>query len=126
MDYLFLKFIRFSIVGFTGMLIDFSLTYVCKEYLKWQKYKANTIGFSVAVCSNYALNRYWTFGSHNPEIGEEFASFAIVSIIGLLINNGLLWFIHQRLGISFYFAKLIAIGITVLWNFFSNLCFTFN
>lgn len=126
MEQFLLKFLRFSLVGLSGMILDFGITYLCKEKLKWQKYLSNTTGFLTAVCSNYVLNRYWTFDSRNPDIGGEFASFVFVSIIGLAINNVVLWFTHQRFKIPFYQAKVIAIGITVLWNFFSNLLFTFK
>ena len=30
----FLKFIKFGIVGFSGLIIDFLVTYVCKEKIK--------------------------------------------------------------------------------------------
>lgn len=126
METLILKFFRFSLVGLLGMVVDFSVTYVCKECMKLQKYLANTAGFLVAVCSNYLFNRYWTFVSQNPDIGEEFAIFAFVSLIGLVINNGILWLAHQRFKVPFYYAKVVAIGVTVIWNFFSNLYFTFN
>lgn len=126
MEIIILKFIRFSLVGLTGMFIDFAFTYIGKEYLKWQKYLSNTIGFLIAVCSNYAFNRYWTFDSQNPKIGREFSAFVFVSLIGLVINNGVLWLVHQHLKVPFYYAKLVAIGVTVVWNFFGNLCFTFN
>lgn len=126
MEQLISKFICFSLVGLLGMVIDFVITYICKEYLKWQKYLSNTLGFLVAVCSNFTLNRSWTFESQNPAIGEELVAFIFVSLIGLVINNIVIWLLHKHLNIYFYYAKLVATGITVIWNFFANLCFTFN
>lgn len=126
MHSLFVKFLCFSIVGLSGVVIDFGITYLCKEHLKWQKYWANACGFLVAASSNYFLNRVWTFHSQNPEIAKEYSSFLLVSFIGLLINSLFLWLIHQRLNLSFYYAKFIAIIITTLWNFFCNLLFTFQ
>lgn len=126
MKELFIIFLQFSIVGTMGMIIDFGLTYLCKEYLQWQKYIANTVGFSVAVCSNYILNRFWTFNSRNIEIAHEFFLFMVISLIGLGINNFVLWLIHQQIGISFYYAKIAAIGVTVIWNFFGNYYITFQ
>ena len=62
------KFIKFGIVGASGMVIDFGTTYVFKEYVKVQKYIANAIGFTIAATTNYFFNRIWTFHSNNPEI----------------------------------------------------------
>ncbi len=78
------------------------------------------------ACSfNYGMNRIWTFQSRNPEIIWEYSSFIMISIIGLLINNALLWFLHTKYNIRFYVAKLFAIGITVVWNFSANYFLTF-
>lgn len=126
MEQLISKFLCFSLVDLLGMVIDFTVTYICKEYLRWQKYLSNTLGFLTAVCSNFIFNRSWTFESRNPAIGKEFATFTFVSLIGLMINSAVLWLLHQRLKVSFYYAKVVATGITVVWNFFANLCFTFN
>ena len=120
------KLFKFIIVGFSGLFIDFGLTFVCKVRLSFNKYLSNSIGFLLAASSNYFLNRVWTFGSKNPEIIVEFSSFFFVSIIGLLINNSILWLIHNKMGINFYLAKFGAILVTTLWNFFANYFFTFQ
>ena len=119
------KLFKFIIVGFSGLFIDFGLTFVCKEKLSLNKYLSNSIGFLLASSSNYIFNRIWTFSSNNPEVLIEFSSFFFVSIIGLLINNSILWLIHNKMGINFYLAKFGAILITTLWNFFANYYFTF-
>jgi putative flippase GtrA len=120
------KFIKFGIVGCSGMAIDFGMTYLCKEFLKINKFLSNGIGFVIAATSNYFLNRIWTFDSHNEEIGTQYIQFMIVSTIGLGINSIVLYFLNEKLKWNFYFSKLIAIGITTIWNFFANLLFTFK
>jgi len=121
----FLKFLKFGIVGFSGLFVDFGTTYVLKEWLKVQKYIANSIGFCVAASTNYFLNRVWTFQSEDPNIAREYTSFFIISLIGLAINNLILWLIVSRLKWNFYLAKLIAIGVVTVWNFLANNFITF-
>lgn len=120
-----LKFIKFGIVGFTGLFVDFGTTYICKEWLKIQKYIANSIGFTVAASSNYLLNRIWTFKSQDPNIALEYTEFLVISLIGLGINNLILWLILKRFKINFYLAKLFAIGVVTVWNFLANYFITF-
>ena len=120
-----LKFLKFGIVGFTGLFVDFGTTYVCKEWLRIQKYIANSIGFIVAASSNYILNRIWTFKSQDPNIALEYTEFIIISLIGLAINNFILWLILNRFKINFYLAKLFAIGVVTVWNFLANYFITF-
>jgi putative flippase GtrA len=120
-----IKFLKFGIVGFSGLFVDFGTTYVCKEWLKIQKYIANSIGFTVAASSNYIFNRVWTFKSHDPNIAVEYTEFFIISLIGLAINNFVLWLILKRFKINFYLAKLFAIAVVTVWNFLANYFITF-
>ena len=120
-----LKFIKFAIVGFTGVFVDFGTTYICKEWLKIHKYVSNSIGFTLAATSNYFLNRIWTFKSQDPNIALEYGEFLLISLIGLGINNFILWIIHERLKQNFYLSKLFAIGVVTVWNFLANYYITF-
>ena len=121
-----MKFLKFGVVGFTGVIVDFGLTYLFRNILKFNQYLANAIGFTVAATTNYMLNRVWTFESNNPEVLVEYSEFLIISIIGLGINSLILWVLVDKFKRHFYFSKLVAIGITMIWNFIANLLFTFR
>ena len=97
-DRLFLlKFLKFCVVGLSGMVIDFSTTWLLKEKAKVNKYIANSTGFILAATSNYIWNRIWTFQSENSQIAVEYFSFILISIAGLGINNFVIYLL-DRLG----------------------------
>ena len=121
----FLKFIKFSLVGFSGVFVDFGITFVFKEFLKIQKYVANTFGFIVAATSNYFMNRVWTFHSTNPNIMLEFTRFFIIALIGLFINLLIIWAMSGKFKVNFYISKLVATVVVTLWNFLINAYYTF-
>jgi len=120
------KFLKFGVVGLSGLVIDFALTFLFRNILKINQYVANAIGFAVAASSNYIINRIWTFNSHNPQMVEEYVKFFLVSLVGLGINTLVLYFLVKRFKWNFYFSKLFAIGAATVWNFFINLLFTFK
>ncbi|MBC8320688.1 MAG: GtrA family protein [Bacteroidetes bacterium] len=122
----FLKFIKFGIVGFSGLFVDFGITYLTKEKLRIPKYIANAIGFTSAATSNYFLNRIWTFESENPEVMVEFTEFFLISLIGLGLNTLLLWILVSKFRMNFYLAKVFAIALVTIWNFLANVFITFN
>lgn len=126
METLFLKFIKFGVVGLSGTVIDFFFTWLCKEKLKFNKFVANSIGFILAATSNYFLNRIWTFESHDPRVGREYTLFIIISVIGLGLNNLIIYFLNDKLKMNFYLAKVFAIGVVMVWNFFANYFITFS
>ena len=125
-DRLFLlKFLKFCVVGLSGMVIDFSTTWLLKEKAKVNKYIANSTGFILAATSNYIWNRIWTFQSENSQIAVEYFSFILISIAGLGINNFVIYLLNDRLKINFYLSKLLAIGVVTVWNFLMNFIITF-
>lgn len=122
----FLKFLKFGAVGFSGVFVDFGITYLTKEKLGIPKYIANAIGFTTAASTNYILNRVWTFKSTNPEVMVEFTEFFAISMIGLAINTFILWMLVSKFRMNFYVAKIFAIGVVTIWNFLANAFITFN
>ena len=124
-EFLF-KFLKFGLVGFSGVFIDFGITWFTKEILKIQKYVANAIGFTSAATSNYILNRIWTFESTNPRVMVEYTEFIAISLVGLGINTLVLWLLVSKFKMNFYVAKIFAIGFVTVWNFFANAFITFN
>lgn len=120
-----LKFLKFGVVGGTGVIVDFSFTWLCKEKLHIQKYISNAIGFTIAASTNWLLNRIWTFRSHNPHMFNEYSKFLFISIIGLGINSLVLWILTDKFKINFYLSKLGAIAVVTVWNFFANYYYTF-
>lgn len=121
-----IKFVKFCAVGASGLLVDFSITYLLKEKAKQNKYLSNSLGFVCAASSNFVLNRLYTFNSHNEQVSAEYFSFLLVSVVGLLINNGVIWWLHERRQFHFYLSKVGAIGVATFWNFFANVYFTFS
>ena len=119
------QFIKFCVVGGSGVFVDFGVTYLCKEWLRLNKYLANSLGFLCASTSNYVLNRIWTFHNENPDIAGQYLRFLGIAAVGLLINNLTIYLLHERWKLNFYLAKLFAIGVVTFWNFFMNYFFTF-
>ncbi len=125
-DTLLFRFIRFCIVGTSGMLIDFGITWLLKEKAGMNKYIANSFGFILAASSNYLLNRYWTFHSCDSQIVTQYFEFILVSLAGLGINSLIILLFSEKNRINFYLAKLFAIVVVMLWNFVINSLLTFR
>ena len=141
-DNIIWKFIKFGIVGFSGAIVDYGFLILFIEVFHWPDLVANAGSFTLAATSNYFLNRIWTFRSKDKEVGKEYLKFFIVSLIGLGISTLTIYLLELALpdwsatvgkGFHFiifikyfYILKLIAIAVTMLWNFFGHLLFTFK
>jgi putative flippase GtrA len=125
METFIIKFIKFCAVGFSGLFVDFFITWLLKEKVRTNKYLANATGFLTAATSNYVLNRVWTFRSTNDGILLEYTSFLAVSTAGLLINTVVMYFLIEKKQYNFYISKVFATIVVTCWNFFANYYFTF-
>jgi putative flippase GtrA len=143
----FNRFIKFSLVGVLGTVIDFVLLnlllYVFGHVLGWSLLAqfglngnllvANTISFGAGVLNNYTWNRLWTFKeSRKAKKREQLAKFATVSLVGLLINSLIVLTLaavfssHVSEPLSYNLAKVIATGLVLFWNFGANRFWTFR
>jgi putative flippase GtrA len=82
------RFFKFLVVGTIGFVVDFGTLTLLKETTSLATVVANTISFTMAVISNFTLNRYWTYpDSRSKSIMSQMGQFVVVSIIGLAINK---------------------------------------
>ena len=144
------RFIKFAIVGISGGVVDFTIL----NLMKWiferaglgvgmggplpphqvQLIAANAISFSVAVVSNFAWNRLWTFPeSRARPLGSQLTRYAVVNVLGLGINTVLLVVMDRYVFQSFFgvrlsynLAKAFAIGVVLFWNFGVNRIWTYK
>jgi len=127
MNYLVdIHILKFGLVGIMGMGIDFATTWICKEKWAFNKFLSNSIGFTLAVINNYLLNAYWTFGNASHSSHMQLLFFLIISIVGLCINNALLYIFLRYINNRFYLLKIIIVGLVFFWNYSINYFVTFR
>ncbi len=127
------RFIKFALVGTLGMVVDLTILNVLHGLVGLHLLVANSISFSAAVISNFTWNRLWTFPeTRDRPVSTQLVQFSIVSIIGLAINNLVLWQFYHWLQPylsnpwDYNAAKILAIGVVLFWNFGANRLWTFR
>ena len=115
------KIIKFSIVGGIATIIDFICLYIFKEYLNIDVILANTLSFIISVIYNYIASITLVFDiNKNKNKKLKFALFIIFSIIGLIINNTLIYILTNTLNIYYLLSKVIATLIVMIFNFITR------
>ncbi len=70
---------------------------------------ASVVAFLVAWLNNFVLNRQWTFPKVGTSPVRQAAKYLIVSVIGLVVNLGILWALVHA-GTDTLLAQAIAIA----------------
>ena len=125
----FRRFLRFAVVGLSGVLVDMSLLYLLSDpaSLGWGLTRSKLIAAEVAIINNFIWNDAWTFRDRARKAAgwaarlRRFAKFQAVCLAGLALNTVLLNLQFNLLGINRYVANAIAIAAVTGWNFWVNL-----
>jgi putative flippase GtrA len=126
-------FAKFSMVGVTGAIVDLGILNFL-HFFVWQKswdvmlYPAVAISFSAAVVNNYIWNILWTYRhqDHSDQHHVTLSKFFVVSLVGLLMNLGIVYAATALLGLFWLISKLAAMVVVLFWNFFVNRFWTFK
>jgi dolichol-phosphate mannosyltransferase len=123
------RFIRFGVVGFSGVFVDMAVLYLLHDpsTLGWGLTRSKIIAAEAAIINNFFWNDAWTFGDMSRQQRgwrkriKRLLKFNMVCLIGLVLNVLLLNFLYNTLRVHYQIANLIAIAIVTFWNFWINL-----
>ena len=124
---LFIQFFRYTLVGGLAFVVDLVLLFVLTEYAHWHYLVSATLTFLAGLLVNYILSTQWIFRSSkikNKKI--EFILFGLIGVIGLGLNNVLLYFFTDLIGLYYMLSKLITAVLVYAWNFLGRRYFLFN
>lgn len=127
---IFNQFWRFAVIGVINTAIDYGILFLLSKATGITKGNGviplNVISFSIATINSYYLNKKWAFGDQSRlEQGRKFSLFLVVSIIGVVINTGIVRVVSTNIAPMFGLSprlwllasKLVATAISLIWNF---------
>jgi dolichol-phosphate mannosyltransferase len=122
------RFVRFAIVGLTGVVVDMGVLFLLSDpsTLGWGLTRSKLIAAELAIINNFIWNDAWTFAdiaSHQQGLKhrlQRFLKFQLVCLAGLVLNTVLLNLQFNLLGINRYLANAVAIAVVTGWNFWLN------
>lgn len=121
------EFLRFLIVGVISAALEFSLLILFVEELHIQYLIGNIIAFALTNVLTYVLSSRFVFGATNTSKKfQEAGLFFIFLAGGLILNQLVLWILVEFTVIDYRLAKVAAIAVTVIWNFFTRKHFVFR
>jgi dolichol-phosphate mannosyltransferase len=122
------SFVRFCVVGASGVVIDMSILYLLSDpsTLHWGLTRSKFIAAEAALLNNFVWNDLWTFGDISREqntMGQRvkrFLKFNAICSIGIILNILIINIEFNYFHMNRYIANLVAIGLVTLWNYKSN------
>lgn len=121
---LLLQIFKFGIVGGIAFLIDYVVLFCCKEFIGLSVLLSAAIAFTVSVIYNYIASVKWVFDVNKEKSAKKnFVIFIILSIIGLIITEIIMWIGSDIMKINYLIVKIIATAIVMVFNFITRKIF---
>lgn len=112
------QFLQYVLVGGIAFIVDFTTLFALTEFAGLHYLVSASCGFAAGLAVNYLLCIRWIFDFRSlANASHEFAVFSLIGILGLLLNNALLYVQTEFLGFHYLASKLIAAAIILLFNF---------
>jgi dolichol-phosphate mannosyltransferase len=122
---LFLEFIKFCLVGLTGLVVDTAVLVTLVDHVSLDPRVAAIFAFAGAVSWNYLFNRIWAFSSgRSTPIPRSYVFFISICIGGLGVRIGVMHLLIAYAGMGvkpwYILASFIGIAAATAFNFLGS------
>lgn len=115
------QIMKFGVVGVICFGIDYGLMIFLTELCGISYLVSSGISFSVSVVVNYTLSLKFVFETDKDKNKiVEFLIFIILSVVGLGINQVLMWVCVDKLHVYYMISKIGVTGVVMVYNFITR------
>ena len=115
------QILRFGVVGVIAFLIDYGLLYIFTEWCGIYYLVSSVMSFTISVIFNYIASIFWVFDVNKKHSKtRNFILFIIFSVIGLGLNQLIMWVGVEVFYFYYMWVKIGATAIVMVWNFITR------
>ena len=116
------QILKFGVVGGIAFVIDYGILFLLAKVIGLNELISAAISFIISLTFNYFLSTKWVFEA-KKQTPKEVIIFVLLSVVGLGINEVLIYLGTKKLGIDVMIVKLFATAIVMVYNFITRKIF---
>ncbi len=113
------QILKFGVVGGIAFIIDYGILFLLAKVIGLNELISAAISFIISLTFNYFLSTKWVFEA-KKQTPKEVIIFVLLSVVGLGINEVLIYLGTKKLGIDVMIVKLFATAIVMVYNFITR------
>ena len=120
---LVLQYAKFAVVGITSLMVDYIFMVFLTENSAFglDYFQASAFSYTLSVFVNYILSMKYVFhGRDDMGKVKEASIFFVLSLVGLFLNQMIMWIAVEVLSIYYVGAKLLSTLLVTNYNFISR------
>lgn len=120
---LVLQYAKFAIVGIISVMVDYVFMVFLAENSAFglDYFQASAFSYTLSVFVNYILSMKYVFqGRDDMGKVKEASIFFVLSLVGLFLNQMIMWMAVELFGIYYVVAKLLSTLLVTNYNFISR------
>jgi putative flippase GtrA len=121
-----IRFIKYSIVGFSTFVFDLLLLTLVTHVWPYSTVYAAGITFFIAVSLNYFISRKYVFRKTSRGVKMGYTNFIGIALIGMGIVMGGMYVLTVFLAWNYLISRICIAIVTGLWNYLLNLHVNFK
>lgn len=111
------QFIKYFIIGITGVFLDVGSLILLKEKFGWTPTLAVVVNQIFILVFNFSLNKYWSFREKSlPH--KQIVRYLILAGLNYVFSITVMYIFNHVLGWDYRLIRLATIAVMVSWNFF--------
>ncbi len=112
------EFIRYIAASALALAIDVATLSILTSWFAVPYLLSGAIAFTLGLVTVYTLSIWWVFDHRTARNwSTEFILFAVIGLIGLLINEVFLYVFTTALGLHYLLSKAASVIAVFTWNF---------
>jgi putative flippase GtrA len=122
MNNLLMQLFKFGLVGVVATVLDFLFLFLLTDVFGMYYLFSAAVSFVLSTLFNYVASMRFVFNSKftKDEKTKELLLFSTLSVIGLLLNQFLMWLFVEKIALYYMLAKIVATFFVMAWNFISR------
>ena len=127
------QFFRYCFVGGIATVVEGAALWLIQHFIFSDEkivfvYLSQSIAFILGTITNFVLSRLFVFqaNGNNMKITGEFLVVFIISAVGLLFKEILLWCFNAELGIHYMLVWIVSTAIVLIWNYVARRMFIYK